>query len=118
MSRAGHRPAQHPDGTIVLWQQPDGWWRWRWTPDAGPEADQAPGLVSNEAYPEVSEARSSARTAYPAARLVDPTQEDSGHAGAPAAVRRPAGGLALLAAGVVVLAWACRAWPRRRGVPG
>lgn len=98
------------EGTVRLWQQPDGWWRWRWS-------DGATELVSNEAYPEVAEARSSARTAFPLAPLVDPTRE-AGPAGVPAPVRRPVGRLLLAAVGVVVLMWASGAWPRRRGVPG
>jgi hypothetical protein len=53
------------DGRIVVVQQPDGWWRWRFepaTPDTGP-------LVSGEAYPDREEALSSAGSAYPQVRL-------------------------------------------------
>ena len=46
---------------VVVTQQPDGWWRWRFeaaSSNAGP-------LVSGEAYPESDEALDSARQAYP-----------------------------------------------------
>jgi hypothetical protein len=49
------------EGRVVVTQQPDGWWRWRFEP-ASPEGDT---LVSAEAYPERDEAVGSAREAYP-----------------------------------------------------
>jgi hypothetical protein len=49
-------------GRVVVSQQPDGWWRWRFVPTS-PKSD---ALVSAEAYPERDEAVQSAREAYPA----------------------------------------------------
>jgi hypothetical protein len=54
-----------PRGRVVVVQQPDGWWRWRFEPE---EAEASP-LVSGEAYPERSEAVESAAEAYPQHRL-------------------------------------------------
>ncbi|HEY3529689.1 MAG TPA: hypothetical protein VGK78_11100 [Nocardioides sp.] len=53
------RPSER--GRVVVTQQPDGWWRWRYEP-ASPDGDV---LVSNEAHPERGEAVESARKAYP-----------------------------------------------------
>jgi hypothetical protein len=46
---------------VVVAQQPDGWWRWRFEP----ASSGARALVSAEAYPERDEAVSSAEQAYP-----------------------------------------------------
>jgi len=47
-------------GRVVVHQQSDGWWRWRFEPSSGGRA-----LVSGEAYPERDEAVESAQEAYP-----------------------------------------------------
>jgi hypothetical protein len=54
-----------PPGRVVVVQQPDGWWRWRFEP----EEPDASALISGEAYPERSEAVESASEAYPQHRL-------------------------------------------------
>jgi len=51
-------------GRVVVEQQPDGWWRWRFEPasdDGGP-------LISGETYPDEQEATQSAGAAYPELR--------------------------------------------------
>jgi uncharacterized protein (TIGR03382 family) len=46
---------------IVVWQQGDGLWRWRWFPASG----EGEPLLSNEGYESADEAEESARSAYP-----------------------------------------------------
>jgi hypothetical protein len=57
-------------GEVVVSQQPDGWWRWRFVPSS-PDGQE---LVSGEAYPDRQEAEESAAKAYPELhpRVVEP----------------------------------------------
>jgi hypothetical protein len=48
----------------VVFQQPDGHWRWRWLPSAE-ESDEADPIVSGETFDSPEEAEESAHTAFP-----------------------------------------------------
>lgn len=63
MSRHTRREvAEHIEADkIVVWQQDDGLWRWRWFPASG----EGEPLLSNEGYESPDEAEESARSAYP-----------------------------------------------------
>lgn len=67
---------------IVVWQQDDGLWRWRWFPASG----EGEPLLSNEGYESPDEAEESARSAYPQTTRVAIEKPDhslvaeSGHA--------------------------------------
>lgn len=61
------------DGTITVWQQPNGMWRWRWEP-----AVEGSGtvLVSHSPYDTLEEAEQTARESYPDARVEVPDPDD------------------------------------------
>lgn len=65
LRRSGHTrrevAEEIPVDKIVVWQQDDGLWRWRWFPA---EADGEPLLVSY-GFESAEEAEESARSAYP-----------------------------------------------------
>ena len=84
-------------GRVVVTQQPDGWWRWRFEP-ASPDGET---LVSNEAHPEREEAVESARKAYPSHYPVVADPQVPKHR-LRTLVRRA--GTAALAVGVVIAA--------------
>ena len=79
------------DGELRVERQPDGRWRWSWTPGEGPP------LLSNESFEAAEEAHGAAREAYPGAVLV----EDAAAAAEAPGARRRRTALALLVALVV-----------------
>lgn len=66
---------------LVVWQQDDGLWRWRWFPASGGEP-----LLAAHGFESADEAEKSARSAYPQTTRVAIEQPDrslaaeSGHA--------------------------------------
>src|SRR5689334_4168661 len=52
---------------VLVWQQPDGLWRWRWQPHPGDDAAErdSGALVRFKAFDSAEEAEESARSAYP-----------------------------------------------------
>ena len=50
------------DAILVVWRQPDGFWRWRYREPDGTD------LLSNEGYPDRDATILAARTAYPRVR--------------------------------------------------
>lgn len=60
------------DGTITVWQQPNGMWRWRWESDV---EGSGTVLVSHSPYDTLEEAEQTAREAYPEARVDLPDPE-------------------------------------------
>ena len=92
---------------VVVYQQPDGWWRWRFEPGS---SDGAP-LVSGEAYPERDEAAASAEQAYPELRTDVDEEPEHTHCGPGVLLRRYATAAAVL----VIVVLAARAANRRAG---
>ena len=93
-------------GRVVVVQQPDGWWRWRFEP----QADGEP-LVSGEAYPDEQEALASAGQAYPELRTDVDEEPEHTHCGPGVLLRRYATAAAVL----VIVVLAARAANRRAG---
>lgn len=58
---------EHPDGTVELWQQEDGQWRWRWVSPDGRST-----LIAHRAFDTAAQAVESARAAYPEAGVPGP----------------------------------------------
>lgn len=53
-----------PADKIVVWQQDDGLWRWRWFPAHG-GGEEAEPLLASHGFESAEEAEESARSAYP-----------------------------------------------------
>ncbi|MEP9381911.1 hypothetical protein [Nocardioides sp. KR10-350] len=56
-----------PGGTVEVWRQDDGAWRWRWV-----SPDGATTLVSHRSFDEREEAVESAQEAYPGLPVPEP----------------------------------------------
>jgi hypothetical protein len=94
---------QIPVDKIVVFQQPDGMWRWRWLPASG----SAEPLLAAHGFESASEAEESARSAYPeTTRVVVEESRTPLLQGARHATRH--GCLAALSAAVVLLLVAVR----------
>lgn len=105
--RPGHAPRQVAGeidvDKLVVWQQPDGLWRWRWLPATG----SGEPLLAAHGFETSEEAEESARSAYPlTTRVVVEEPSDGPLAGAGRATRH--GCLAALSGLVVALLVAVR----------
>jgi len=80
---------------ILVWQQADGFWRWRYRDDEGVD------LLSNDSHLTREEAITSASEAYPSVRLVEQDSEYVG-LGLARSARRAAVGTAAVAGAAVV----------------
>lgn len=65
-----------PAVSVEVYQQPDGYWRWRWVQREG---DEEKSLISYRTFDSVAEAKESAEGAYPGAQVQAP--EDPAESG-------------------------------------